>query len=143
MKKEWINPLTIVQKFAANEYIAACGDSGVVYNFECDASAGDLYVYYNKPYPWSSKDYYDVVKGEGFSSTTASKYDANLLGSFTPCPAAHEAESTSGFYWGFIDYDENGEHGDGETVIVWRGEYGINGHATKNLNMNSWETAKS
>lgn len=36
-RKVWRRPLTEVQKFEANEYVAACGDSGVVYNFECNA----------------------------------------------------------------------------------------------------------
>ena len=37
--------------FAANEYIAACGDSGVIYNFECNAGDwwGGYSVYLNGP----------------------------------------------------------------------------------------------
>ena len=38
-RKVWRRPLTEVQKFEANEYVAACGDSGVVYNFECNAGS--------------------------------------------------------------------------------------------------------
>ena len=38
--KVWRRPLTEVQKFEANEYVAACGDSGVVYKFKCDAGGG-------------------------------------------------------------------------------------------------------
>ena len=37
MKKEWMEPVIEVQEFAANEYVAACGDSGKVYKFVCDA----------------------------------------------------------------------------------------------------------
>ena len=37
MKKEWMEPVVEVQEFAANEYVAACGDSGKVYKFVCDA----------------------------------------------------------------------------------------------------------
>ena len=37
MKKRWEEPRILVQKFMPNEYVAACGDSGVVYNFECNA----------------------------------------------------------------------------------------------------------
>lgn len=47
------------------------------------------------------------------------------------------------FYDGFIDYDGNGIQDPNEGVIVWRGPWGMNGHATKDLNMSSWETAKS
>ena len=36
----WKRPLTEVQKFEANEYVAACGESGVVYKFKCDAGGG-------------------------------------------------------------------------------------------------------
>ena len=28
MKKEWMEPVVEVQEFAANEYVASCGDSG-------------------------------------------------------------------------------------------------------------------
>ena len=45
--KKWSRPVTMVQKFEANEYVAACGDSGVVYNFECNAgSRWDSYNVY-------------------------------------------------------------------------------------------------
>ena len=37
MKRVWCRPQTVVQKFEANEYVAACGDSGTVYKFTCDA----------------------------------------------------------------------------------------------------------
>lgn len=37
MKKTWEEPKIMVQKFIPNEYVAACGESGVVYNFECNA----------------------------------------------------------------------------------------------------------
>ena len=30
-KRVWGQPITMVQKFEANEYVAACGDSGVTY----------------------------------------------------------------------------------------------------------------
>ena len=48
MKKEWMEPVVEVQEFAANEYVAACGDSGKVYKFVCDAGQyGHNYnVYY-------------------------------------------------------------------------------------------------
>ena len=48
MKKEWMEPVVEVQEFAANEYVAACGDSGKVYKFVCGAGQyGHNYnVYY-------------------------------------------------------------------------------------------------
>lgn len=33
----WCRPRAVIEKFIPNEYIAACGDSGTVYNFECNA----------------------------------------------------------------------------------------------------------
>lgn len=44
MRKEWMEPVIKVQEFVANEYVAAC-ESGMVYKFECNAPAGDLYYY--------------------------------------------------------------------------------------------------
>ena len=40
MKKTWEEPRILVQQFMPNEYVAACGDSGTVYNFVCDAGGG-------------------------------------------------------------------------------------------------------
>ena len=33
MKRVWCRPQTVVQKFEANEYVAACGDENKVYKF--------------------------------------------------------------------------------------------------------------
>ena len=69
---------------------------------------------------------------------------ATLLSFFyRPCDAKHEASVTSDFYDGFVDYNHNGRQDPNEGVIVWRGPNNNNGHATKELNMNSWATAKS
>lgn len=75
------------------------------------------------------------------------KYDGfglqNLLGSYHPCGAKHDASVTDAFYDGFIDYNLNGKQDSGEGVIVWLGPRNNDGHATTKLNMNSWATAKS
>ena len=47
MKKTYSTPKIYIELFAPNEYVAACGDSGKVYNFKCDAPAGTLYYYPN------------------------------------------------------------------------------------------------
>lgn len=45
-RKVWRRPLTRVQQFEANEYVAACGDTEYGnYLFECDAPGGRLYYY--------------------------------------------------------------------------------------------------
>ena len=38
--KKWSRPQTVVQKFEANEYVAACGDENRVYKFQCTAGGG-------------------------------------------------------------------------------------------------------
>ena len=40
MKMRWEEPRIEVQKFMPNEYVAACGDHGVTYKFECNAGGG-------------------------------------------------------------------------------------------------------
>lgn len=138
-KRIWTKPQAVVEQFMANEYVAACGDSGVVYKFNCNAPGGSLY-------------YYDVEDGkiDGIYSGTG---EAKLAGySYSPCSKKHEAESTADFYDGFVDRNGNGKCDSGENAIIWlewgtnwwTGEKEIdNGHATAELNMNAWETAKS
>lgn len=124
MKKVWSRPLTVVQNFEANEYVAACGDTEYgVYKFECNAPEGTLY-YYNR-----------------WGGTTR-------LGDYNPCGDKHEASKSSEFPDGFIDYNGNGrEEYDTEHVIVWieTNRWGSfkDAHATTNLNRDSWETSKS
>lgn len=129
MRKRWEEPKILVQQFMANEYVAACGDENKVYNFVCDAKAGTLYFY-----PKSD----GTVDGNYTGSGKASQ-----LGNYHPCGKTHEASVTSDFYDGFVDYNSNKRHDLGEGVIVWRGPRNDNGHATKNLDMDSWTTAKS
>lgn len=129
MKKEWVRPLTIVDQFVPNEYVAACGDMNKVYKFTCDAEGGTLYYF-----PVSD----GMIDGVYTGNSLAEK-----LGSYHPCGKTHEARVTDGFYDGFVDYNRNRTMDSGEGVIVWRGPNGRNGHATQNLNMSEWETAKS
>lgn len=126
-KKVWRRPLTDVQKFEANEYVAACGDTGYGnYLFECDAPEGRLYYYQTN---WWGEE------------------EAKYLGNYTPCSRKHEAARESEFPDGFVDYNRNGREDEGEAVIVWieRGPWGgiRNAHATTNLDRDSWEIAHS
>ena len=123
----WAMPQTIVEKFAANEYVAACGDTEYgKYLFTCDAPGGNLYYY--------KKDWWGQEKQD-------------FIGSYTPCEKKHEADKASEFADGFVDYNRNRKEDDGEAVIVWieRGSWGTirNAHATTNLDQDSWETVKS
>lgn len=128
MRKEWMEPVIEVQEFVANEYVAAC-ESGMVYKFTCNAPGGRLYYY-----PESD----DHIDGNYTGSGRA-----EFIGFYTPCDAKHDASTTSDFYDGFIDYNRNRKRDSDEGVIVWRGPSNRNGHATTDLNMSSWETAKS
>lgn len=127
--RNWERPMVVVDTFAANEFVSTCGDKGTIYKFKCDAPRGYLYYYKN------SDDQIDGVH----NPDDKSKY----IGLYHPCGAKHDAPKTDGFYDGFVDYNKNGKQDPDEGVIVWRGLSGRNGHATTNLDMNSWETAKS
>lgn len=135
-KKAYSKPMLKSEAFVPQSYVAACGDSGTVYKFTCDASGGPLYYFPDKP-------------ASGAQPTVGSK--GTYIGiNYHPCGEYHEADTQSGFYWGYVDYGgssifdlPNGKLDDGELVIVWRGVNNDNGHATTNLNMSSWATAKS
>lgn len=116
-------PQAVVQQFAANEYVAACGDiEHGMYKFKCDAPEGTLYYYDNNG-------------------------RAQRLGSYTPCDKTHEAAMSSEFPNGFVDRNGNRQEDDGEGVVVWieRTWWGqvANAHATTKVDRDSWETAKS
>lgn len=133
MKKEWVKPLAVVEQFVANEYVAACGDSGTVYNFECNAGTeGTSYnVYFDNGTPYASSNDYE-------------EYYTDFFG-YHPCGATHKAESDSGFVKGYMykqDYWSGNNTGDKISVIIWT-ENGKDVHCTTNLDMDSWETAKS
>lgn len=132
MKKKWIEPQILVQEFVPNEYVAACGDENKVYKFKCTADAGTLYYY-----PQGDGTIDGIYRGTG---------KAKRLGSYHPCGAEHDARVTDDFYDGYVSTSsfENWQWVEKKTpVIVWRGENGRNGHATTNLNMSGWTTAKS
>lgn len=129
-KNVWTRPLTMVQRFEANEYVAACGEGGATYKFKCDAPAGTLYYY-----PYSDGKIDGVYEGWG---------SAERMGGYTPCGVTHDAPDTGDFYDGFIDRNGNRRPDAGEGVIVWRNREWVilgwrwNGHATTNLDMDSW-----
>ena len=125
MKREWVRPQTLVQSFAANEYVAACGDSGTVYKFECNAGDKGL-----RNYPY--RVYVDY-NGDG-NYVYRNNYHA--------CGATHQAESDSGFYKGYMDDERTRDIIEQIPVIVWT-DNDRDTHCTTNLDMSTWETAKS
>ena len=132
-RRTWTRPLTEVQKFEANEYVAACHDWNTVYKFKCDAGGG----------AWG-----DVYTDDGTNLTQGK------LHYYHACDATHEASTQDEFIRGY--YIQNG--GNDETrywtlfggwkdypktsVIIWT-DGGTDVHCTINLNQDSWETAKS
>lgn len=105
MKRAYVRPTMVGERFVANEYVAACGDKGTVYKFNCDAPRGPLYYYPNSD---------GTVDGEHNENDKV-----KFLGAFYhPCGIEHEASTTDTFYDGFVDYDWNGKQSKGEGVIV-------------------------
>jgi hypothetical protein len=131
MKKVWSVPEAIAEQFAANEYVAACGDSGITYKFKCTAGggvSGNVYLETNGE-AGLQRDYW-----EGWTYVEGDKY----LGGYHACDIEHVAEHTDDFLDGYYVV------GDTITpVIVWRGPKGNNTHCTDELDKTKWETAKS
>lgn len=124
MKKEWMEPVVEVQEFTVNEYVAACGYSGKVYKFECNAGI---------KYSGNSNYHYKVWTEDGRLLTRRGYYG--------PCGATHEASVQDDFIKGYMD-DVNTWENENIPVIIWT-DGGTDVHCTKNLDINSWETAKS
>lgn len=130
--KSYKKPVLNVERFTPNEFVAACGDSGVVYNFECNAGSrqNSYNVYYDDGTPLAS-------------SNGNEEWYAQFTG-YHPCGATHEAESNSGFYDGYMyKQDWWGDNtGSPIDVVIWT-DRGRDVHCTTNLDMDKWETAKS
>lgn len=133
--RKYKKPVLNVEQFTANEFIAACHDQNTVYKFTCDAPRGPLYYY-----PQSDGKIDGTYNGKGRPQLIGSSFPGFT---YHPCNKKHEASTTDDFYDGFVDRNYNGRYDAGEGVIVWRGADGKNGHATKNLDMTTWETSKS
>ena len=129
MRKAWTKPLAVAEQFVANEYVAACGDQNMVYKYKCDAGRhGTLFGY-------------DVYLN-GNDGKAGTRDDVNL-GHYSPCDKTHEASTKDDFLPGYMRKEFIIGQGEMIPVIVWRGEDGKNVHCTTQLNMDSWETAKS
>lgn len=133
MKKTWEEPQILVQKFIPNEYVAACGDSGTIYKFKCNAGSRikdyNVYLQDGTPYATSGPD----------SGGCKTDYY-----SYSPCGTTHSADSDSGFLAGYM-YEQNWrgqDSGKRINVIIWTDNY-TNVHCTTDLDQSSWETEKS
>ena len=130
MKKAYQKPTLAAQLFAANEYVAACGDHGTNYLFECNAGDGRPGIVWLE------------TNGQpGLQKGNRHEEGDQSLGGYTACGKKHEASSQSDFKAGY--YVSLFGSDTPVNVIVWRGENNNNVHCTTNLDMNNWETAKS
>ena len=139
--KNYVRPMMESEVFAANEYIAACGESGVVYKFKCDAGDGVYGSVYEE-----TNGIPGLQTGRR-GDTKLAGYSNGLLGEsgFYACNKTHEAESNNDFVNGY--YCAKGNTKNPIPVIVWKEPRGgwlpDNIHCTTNLDQDSWETAKS
>ncbi len=135
--KVWRRPRTEVQKFEANEYVAACGN-GTTYLFTCDAGGGK-----------SGKVYVESNGVEGLQTTgewvggLGGHWQAadESLGGYHACQTTHQADSEDNFLNGY--YVPYGSSSNALDVIIWRGEDNDNVHCTTKLNQEDWEIARS
>lgn len=128
MKRTYVRPTMVGERFVANEYVAACGDSGTVYKFKCDAGGGkygSVYLETNGKPGFQEGDFL----GRG-----GDRY----LSGYTACGITHDANTADDFLDGYYV-----RRGTVKQVKVWRGEHRNNTHCTENINMSTWETAKS
>ena len=133
--KNYVKPMMESEVFAANEYIAACGDSGVVYNFECNAGDrwGGYSVYLNGP-DGEAHTSDDIFWCGGYGAVRGNR-------TYTKCGETHRAEDNNDFFPGYI-IRRGLFHTEEEDVIVWTAN-GTNTHCTTELDMSTWETQNS
>ncbi len=126
MKRRYERPSAYIEEFTPNEYVAACGDNGTVYKFVCNAGEKKKKydVYY---YDQNNRKTYLVSKEWG-------RY-------YHPCKTTHEAKENTGFINGFID-DQKTPEDEKIQVVIWTNN-GTNVHCTTELDMSTWQTAKS
>lgn len=139
-KRAYIKPILESETFVPQNYIAACGDSGVTYYFQCNA--GEPYKYWEDGFfggHWETDDHpYQVVARDG-----------RTWYNYGPCNNTHTANSSDEFIDGYID-NMHTSINENISVKIWiekvPGIWGgvrDNIHCTTNLNMDSWQTVKS
>lgn len=149
MKKAYQKPTMAAQLFAANEYVAACGDSGTTYLFDCNATDGHRHLDNHPYHVWIETNGTDGLQTGLFGDTRITDtdekppYTTKRMGTYGPCHTKHNASSMDPFYSGYIKATNSwGIEYPVVSVKVWT-EGGKNIHCTENLDVNSWETANS
>ena len=131
MKRRYERPSAYIEEFTPNEYVAACGDSGTVYKFVCNAGTKNEF----SPY------HYRVTDEKG-----------NLITNrYEPCGETHQASAEDEFIIGYIDDKDTWRTDEHIKVYIWRpwerdprtGKRWQNTHCTLDLDKNNWATNKS
>ena len=144
-KRIWSKPEMNEFAFAANEYVAACGDENKKYLFECNAGREDRYynVFLNgddgmaeteDDIAWAASEWYSPVENA----------NGKVMSSYHPCLGTHEAPVADIFKKGYMFIQGLFGFNSGKRidVFVWT-DNDTNVHCTENLDINSWTTAKS
>ena len=132
MKRAYVRPTMVGERFVANEYVAACGDNGKVYKFECNA--GEKSSKYNV--------YYKVGNRKKFIISNNLAVRPQHFGTYHPCGTTHEANATDEFITGYIDDQSTVFKDEAIPVVIWT-QNGDNVHCTLKLDIKEWQTAKS
>lgn len=153
-KMMWTKPEMNENVFPANAYCGTCGLNGVTYKFECNAGI-KLWGYdpRDSRYGWVGKIFKEINSLAGLQSEWT-KVDGEWyepdedLGGYQACNEKHTTNSGDVFSDGYYVKSNNGYSGYGgydytkvHSVKIWRGDGDL--HATDNLDIDNWETAKS
>ena len=129
-RKVWRRPLTEVQKFEANEYVAAC-ESGTTYWFQCNAGS---------TMPFENKVYRETNGQPGLQ--TGRRGDTYMSGTYHACDKLHEVREGEEFLDGYVVQDMGWYDDKVIPVLIWT-EGGTNIHCTTELHPEDWEIARS
>lgn len=127
--REYVKPTMEGEVFAANEYVAACGDMNKVYEFICDAGGGTPGTVYEDS---NHNGKWDLVGDKALTGYILPTYHA--------CGKVHEAPTDDEFLDGFYLPESNPFKA--TKVKIWT-DGGTNIHCTTKVNMSEWETIKS
>lgn len=136
-KRTYIKPVLESETFVPQNYIAACGDSGKIYKFTCDGGRGkkgDVYTNSGTNLTEGITHYYHACN----IKHNAPSEDEFIRGTFIENGGNDQKRywKRDGIFWGHWEYYPS------IPVIIWT-DGGTNVHCTENLDISSWETAKS
>jgi len=134
MKKQWGKPLTSVQEFVPQEFIAACDpdDRYVKYEFWCDAGGGTTWNVY---YDTNKNQQYD----EGIDQYYTNFYACREEHDVTVHIGVDEFDVDTYFPMGIIRRRRNiFAEWQEIPVRIWKGENNDNCHCTTHLDITNW-----